>query len=141
MKIPDDNNGSCWRLCFAALLEIRVAAVPSYGETESDPDWYSKYCDWLRTEFGLHLHWFPFCSCDKCSPPPGYSMLILHSRNGDWKHAVVCENGKVVYDPASYDPPIRDEEKLGWAVFHVPDFAKLKEAVCRTSRPTTANRR
>jgi hypothetical protein len=91
--------GNCFDACMASILEMSLDVMPHHTGT----DWILRWNDWLRPRNlcmivtpipdreQLHLY------ADHLMP--GYTVLAARSPRGDWLHAVVCYDGKVVWDP------------------------------------------
>jgi hypothetical protein len=81
--------------CIASILEVPLDSLPNYH----GDDWNEVYDAWLA-KHGLRLIREPFDEDEL--PPTVYHMGTVKSPRGNWNHAVVVLDGKVVWDPLSW---------------------------------------
>lgn len=115
--------GNCWQACIASILEIPIDAVPNIQQQdeETDSEWYSRWQAWFAPLNLTLVSW----GHDKRWLPRGYSILGCKPPGCDWYHAVVCLDGKVVWNPTpGYSPEADIGEWCDWTVFAVLDPAK-----------------
>ncbi|HYX72428.1 MAG TPA: hypothetical protein VE732_06640 [Nitrososphaera sp.] len=109
-------DGNCFAACVASILELPLEAVPHF----QDDDWYEKWQEWLA-ERNLY---FIYLGHEKSSGWRPKGLAIANVLCGDIRHAVVCLNGEMVWNPH----PLRDQgvgDFEDWTVLAVLDPAKL----------------
>ena len=84
--------GNCLDACLASIFEVPINTLPNYHGI----DWRDIYNAWLNDR-GFIMESEPFDE-DELSPN-GYHVATIKSPRGDWYHAVVVLNGKVIHDP------------------------------------------
>lgn len=108
-------GGDCMAACVASILELPLEAVPN---PQSD-EWYK---EWDAFLLPLNLRLIYFRPQEEGWAPPGYSILAGKSPRGDWDHAVVCYDGRIVHDP--YPGRAGVTSVVDYAVFMVLDPSK-----------------
>lgn len=108
-------EGNCQDACLASILEVPLESLPNYHGA----DWNEVYDAWLAKR-GLRLTRVPI---DEDEPAPqGYHIGTVKSPRGDWNHAVVVLDGKVIWDPYPGAEP-GDPEILYWDLLVPVDHA------------------
>jgi hypothetical protein len=93
-------NGNCLQACVASILEVEIDQVPNF--TVGDGHWWDRFSSYFG---GLGIAPVAIDRANKSVPgeaigvPLGYSILTGKSPRGDFNHAVVALDGKVVHDP------------------------------------------
>lgn len=104
--VENGEVGDCWPCCIAAILNIVRADVPHFLKERDGGSMDADTQRWLNQRGYVLMHvpvghiWTPRWSTDivptppviACGPSPRSTKLGQH-------HAVVCIEGKVVYDP------------------------------------------
>lgn len=105
LRPPD---GNCFAACVASILELRLDEVPNYPWEGNGASWVKQWQDWLaKINLGF-LFYSPPVEQAATSAPGGYSIGTGKSPRGDWNHAVVMKDGRLVWDPSP-----RREEGMG----------------------------
>jgi len=134
--IPVKQTGDdCWAACVASILELPLEEVPRFRLGD---DWLPEWQDFLLKRNLSYIGW----SIDITwkNVPPGWSILLCRTTEDnaenaelDWqRHAIVCRNGRPVWDPNGYRLPdswdgyIRSRswqivDPIGWTVFTTLD--------------------
>jgi hypothetical protein len=127
---------NCFAAAVASLLDLRLSDVPDFNGMDIDPPFLA----WLG-EFGLtaiHIQLEPGDTITGLclgSYRPKKSELPAGIR-----HACVCKDGKVVWDPIGEDPG--DVEMFDYTIIYpkVFSFAGLKRKSRRVSKRRGLNR-
>jgi len=134
--IPVTQTGDdCWAACVASILELPLKDVPPFRLGD---DWLPEWQNFLLKR-NLSYVGFPVDISGK-NVPPGWSILLCRTTEDnadkaelDWqRHAIVCRNGRPVFDPNGYHLPdtwdgyIRSRswqvvDPIGWTVFTTLD--------------------
>lgn len=132
---PEDGEyGDCGRTVVACLLDMHPSEVPHFFEDDFKVDDPKKFTGlrkmeaWLRDR-GLCVIRYPFDGevtlenllCQFVEPGLFY-ILQGESKNGS-DHVVICENGRIVHDPAQDNSGIVGpcpNDGLWWIEFIVP---------------------
>lgn len=91
--------GNCQSACIASLLELPLSAVPNFNHPD-DPDsfnYHVRQYAWLETR-GLSILTFDTSEID-LSQSKGWFIAGGKSPRGNFLHAVIWHNGKMVHDP------------------------------------------
>lgn len=117
----DPKIGNCMAACIASILELPIEIMPNFHNDDEahDNTWYIDWQRWLEP-YNIQLLTF---QAGGDWDPTGYSILAGQSPRGEWNHAVVALNGKVVHDPHPANTGVRDRRE--WTVFTVYDPAKV----------------
>ena len=95
--VEQHGDGNCFAACVASILERPIEEMPVFTQ----PDWFWRWQDWLA-ERGLYMmeinHPMEKC-CVGLNRPSGIHIMNGKSTRGDWEHAVVAFNGKLLHDP------------------------------------------
>lgn len=105
-----DPDGNCLAACIATIFSVPIDSVPDFGQ---DSTWYENFERYCVETLGVK----PFdVDINKTSLiPPGYHIINGPSKNGDWWHAVVGYNGKVIHDPHPQGPALKQAHT--WTLF------------------------
>lgn len=132
--IPVKQTGDdCWAACVASILELDMDSVPPY---RSDEDWVPEWQSFLLSR-NLFQMTVPVDRTWK-SVPPGWSILLSRTTSANsakldhQRHAIVCRNGRPVWDPNGYRLPLKWDgliksrswqivEPVAWTMFATLD--------------------
>jgi len=94
-KISGDD-GDCWAACVASIFEIDISRVVDIHSPENvRRHWTIGVEEWLRPA-NLSMVLVPHGA----DIPKGYAILVVTSTMFEGcTHAVVCQDGEVVFDP------------------------------------------
>ena len=123
-------KGNCFAACVASILELPIEDVPNLGNDSDNfnwSDWMRLWNEWLESRnlclSVIHYYEWEGVSSTK---PKGYSILSAKSprlKEQELNHAVVCFDGKIVFDPH----PQREMGVGVWEYFYV--FSALNPAL------------
>lgn len=99
-------GGDCYPACLASLLDCRLADVPALD----GPGWAARLRGWLAAR-GLR----PVFLRGGGEPPGGPCVASVRTVTGH-AHAVVCDGGKIVHDPAPRPLATPSSPVLIWTV-------------------------
>mgnify|MGYP001576054384 CR=1 FL=1 len=128
-------NGNCEAACIASILECDINDVPQIRDTEDyEHRYFKRLSMWLRSNYGVYYVHCPLG--DSNWKPQGWSVGAIQSDLvGQYTHAVVCFDGKIVYDPlgnpANFEKPI-----LGHTLFVVYDLEILFDKAPKHAMPS-----
>ena len=86
--------GDCFRACVASILEVPVAALPNFADSD---DWGKRWNVWGR-DHNLQLLTWPH-NPDWGWLPSGYCIAGVKLPGVTWQHAIVAHDGKLVWNP------------------------------------------
>ncbi len=103
--------GNCLQAAVASIYELPIEAVPHFVQFE---DWREALALWVRGRGGSLQLW-------KDDPPMGVVLLAFgKSPRGNFRHAVVWEDGAMTHDPhpdrTGLDGPVEEF----WCVLPFP---------------------
>jgi hypothetical protein len=92
-----ETDGNCWAACIASLFsEVDIEDIPYWRGT----GWFEKFTEWSIAEFGyVPLIIWAGETLPYSWPPNTYYIVSGKSPRGDYDHAVIYRNGKLVHDP------------------------------------------
>lgn len=120
---PDTGEvGDCFRTAIACLIDRNPSTIPNFAEGQgTDQEAVVMARTWLRNHHGLGL--FMFAAGD-VTPLADFLawverfnggerwILVCSTREGGAGHALVCEGGKIAWDPAGLLPADPDPGQL-----------------------------
>ena len=123
------RRGNCFAACIASILEVSLLDVPDLASMQRDGEWFHALTAWLIDKFQMYPVWL--------EPgnewwPQGLAIMSADSPRVKERHAVVTENGKVVWDPH----PMRSMgvgQTRGWLIF-VPLDPRMQRAEIREQK-------
>ena len=100
--IMDNKKGDCFRACVASIFELPIEEVPNFVDVPTD----SKHGWWPAViQFFVERGYYPLpfeigdFTSGGWALPEGYQIISGESPRGNWDHAVVAKDGKIVHDP------------------------------------------
>ena len=113
-------TGNCFEACIASILELKLEEVPDFSAYSEDQTWVKKLNKWLskRGLVYFEVNIDVSCTNDFFKSRNFYHILIGDTvGGGKLKHAVVGNNGKMVYDPHPSNIGIIKEKILTMGLF------------------------
>lgn len=100
------EEGNCLQACLASILEIDIEEIPWFG---ADAFWVDRKNEWLA-QFDLAAIDIDVSSSYKGNwKYLGYHLINGPSPRGDFWHAVVGKNGRMVHDPHPSGDGLKEE--------------------------------
>ena len=99
----DGDKGNCWQACLASLMQCLISEVPD-ARYSSDGTWFDITNEWLKSK-GFELvtiggrRKLPDGGFASYDAPPGWAIACGQSPRGQWGHAIVVWDGKMIHDP------------------------------------------
>jgi hypothetical protein len=84
------KNGNCLSACIASILNIPITEAWSLDDVPDDKDWFDDLHTWSQGR-GYN--------CFVREKSKEFCIAIGSTDRGDIPHAVLAENGKVIFDP------------------------------------------
>ena len=103
-------EGNCENACLASIFELNIDDIPKFS-LKSDEAWNRDLDKWLRSRDLYRI----IIKNNYLWVPSGYSIGVVSSC-AQYSHAVVCKDGKIVWDP-SFDQDSYDKPILEWEIF------------------------
>ena len=127
-RIVDPKDGDCLQACVASIIEMPLADMPDFKESEGRDGYYELMCGWLRCRGWVYFQVLDMESWNRIFGLDGlYAIASVPSKNfKDCLHAVVVqfgwhpENGgrtfEIIHDPNPGNDPydIKDEDIIRW---------------------------
>jgi hypothetical protein len=138
---------TCWRDSIACLLEIPPHKVPDFVHRYED-EYMDKTREWLEDRFNKGLVYIPAKHFMETGPlkdnpavgPSGYSIGLLSMVDDRANHALVCFDGKVVWDNGD-DRSAEYDVILGYYVIYDLCPKARKASKVKISKKLKARRR
>ena len=121
---PPQSYGDCARACVASILELPPEKVPHWFANEDGFEANKEMREWLSLK-GYMLSYFALQSGMTLEAVLNYVdewygdiefILLAETRSGG-DHAVVCQSGKIIHDPAWYKTAIIGPHSSGmWII-------------------------
>lgn len=106
--VHESGKGNCMSACIASILELPLnEVIDSSSDEVRKKGFWNPICDWLEDR-NYYIKYKAEGDIDLIG---NYSIGIGPSPRGDFKHAVVCKNGIMVFDPHPSDDGLRKIEK------------------------------
>ncbi|HXE63252.1 MAG TPA: hypothetical protein VN519_06900 [Bryobacteraceae bacterium] len=115
--------GNCWQACLASIFEVPLSEVPDWN-AHGEKYWGDEYDRWLAERNLCMMEIAVGHEETTVRTFPGYYIMAARSPRFSGTHAVVCHQGKIVWDPH----PLR-EMGVGDAVDYT-FFCPLDPAKC-----------
>lgn len=90
--LPD---GNCHAAALASIFGVELEDIPDFYD--SDSHWYDEFVKFMVKRFGVQPIEVLNNGCGW--QPIGLHLINGDSPRGDFKHAIVGESGKPIYDP------------------------------------------
>jgi hypothetical protein len=87
-------EGNCFAACIASILEMPLALMPEHKALDNEQWWEV----WYRFLQPRNAHLVNFKNGGEWWPL-GFSIAAVRSPRGNWLHACVALDGKIIHDP------------------------------------------
>jgi hypothetical protein len=109
IPVPQDKSWNCQAAAIASIMEVPLEELPEIHPEEHTPESFDdEWNEWMERR-GFFLASINFNSGMK---PKGYTVGVVQSQNQEGLHAIVCFDGKPVYDPQELNERFYTEEEV-----------------------------